>query len=628
MCGIAGCYRKNGEASATLLDKMLRQLRHRGPDASGKVTLLDGTLSIGMNRLAIHDLGTTGEQPFVSLDGRYILIFNGEIYNFRELKKKISHKYNFVGQSDTEVLFALLQIHGVETTLRQLDGMFAFAFFDNAEQKLTLVRDPIGEKPLFVYQKNNEVAFASELKAFGDGVFDLTIDEDSLIDFMKLGYTVTPDTIYKNIKQLSPGSLIEFSFYSHEIKTGISVYKKYNEIAVSSTSESEILSKVEAALSKSVLQRLDSERPVGVFLSGGIDSALVAYKAQEYSQSSIKTYSIGFDQPDYDESGTAAEIAKQIGANHYKTILGPSEYLNFFESTKSCLDEPIGDPAFFATGLLSKHASADVGVVLTGDGADELFFGYGRHTKSLLFNIIRYVNALGGQNFDSILSSNAFLPIVRAFLGPFGVQIDHRVSRLRSLLQHKSIHLNYEALVSPIYPVDFETHVPSRDSALKERVSFLDPTLTRWLDFSHYLPDNTFRKTDRATMSYSIEARAPFVSRELVELALASPHEMHTRHNTPKFILRQLAAKYFGQNFSRLPKKGFGIPLDFWLRGELRDWCQSSIEAFIDLQLPQINNSSFSQSYELWQSSDGRPTSLSGASVWRAAILAQFLNLK
>jgi len=572
---------------------MANVLQHRGPDDSGLWLDADCGVALGHRRLAIVDLSPEGHQPMISTSGRYVIVFNGEIYNFEELRSDLG-RVPFRGHSDTEVMLAAFDQWGIERAVGRFNGMFAFALWDRNLRQLYLCRDRIGEKPLYYGWVDGAFVFASELKSIRvHPRFDNTIDRDALALFMRHGYIASPYSIYKNIYKLPPAGLLTVKTGSGKPEIGVRQYWSARQTAEDGCerglagSEQEMLEQTHALLSDSVRLRMVADVPVGAFLSGGIDSSLIVALMQAQTTQPVRTFSIGFHQERYNEAHFAKAVANRLGCTHTELYVTPEETMAVIPRLPHLFDEPFADSSQIPTFLVSELARRDVTVSLSGDGGDELFGGYNRYR--LLKTIWQYLRlvpvgvrrqlsaamlgaaARGGTHANGVLRES-----------PRSSKLNKARDRLVKLadligvrdedalyLRHMS-HWQAPSTIA-LNSVDLPT-------ALTDQVHWaaLDKFLYKMMyrDLVTYLPDGILVKVDRASMGVSLESRIPLLDHRLVELSWRLPMSMKMRNAKGKWVLRQLLKRYIPEQLFERPKTGFGIPVDEWLRGPLREWAE------------------------------------------------------
>jgi len=589
MCGIAGVLTTNNQIDLTgTINTMVDAIPHRGPDAHGNWVDEQQGIALGHTRLSILDLSESGAQPMVSLSGRYIVSFNGEIYNFLEIKKELSSfGYQFKGHSDTEVLLTAIQHYGIKEGVTKLHGMFAIALWDRELSELTLIRDRVGEKPLYYGQSGNTIFFGSELKCFFDlPFFTKSIDQKVVGLYLKYKYIPSPYTIFESVNKLEPGCYLT-------IQRGQAISsvesKKYwdpqnfleNSLCDLGVSPStSYIDVVENELTNVIGRQMVSDVPLGAFLSGGIDSSLVVALMQKQTKEKIKTFTIGFDEKNFNEAIYAKKVAQHLGTDHHELYLRPNEIGEAITKMPDIYDEPFSDVSQVPTYLVSKFAKEFVTVVLSGDGGDELFYGYGRYNqfinrwKKFGQSPIYYPFGIleRGAGFSSLLEKlainsrgGAFVSGIRSLLG------------FSSIMSSKNASLAYSASLSAWKePTNL---VRSGNKSTKNFAHFNNinsafdlERLIPFLDFTNYLPDDILVKVDRAAMANSLETRVPMLDHKFVELAFGLPFSEKWDGQKGKIILKTILGKYVPHSLFERPKMGFGVPIGTWLKGELKEW--------------------------------------------------------
>ncbi|MDA9550100.1 asparagine synthase (glutamine-hydrolyzing) [bacterium] len=598
MCGFAGFYAgKWGFNSTDICKNMIKRLHHRGPDDSGIWVSNEDDVTFGHVRLSIQDLSSAGHQPMASLCGRYIIVYNGEIYNHKDIRKELSsinYSIKWNGHSDTETLLSAISVWGVEESIKRCVGMFAFAIWDKFKHELILGRDRLGEKPLYYGWQGNTFLFGSELKALREHpAFLNVIDRDALCLFFRHNTIASPHSIYKGIHKLLPGSVLYLRKGSNEpiIKKYWSI-KSVAEIGSSSLflgDEKEALISLEQIMSQAVSGQMISDVPLGAFLSGGVDSSIVTALMQANSISPIKTFSIGFSEQGYNEAEHAKAVAKYLGTDHTELYVSSSEALDVIPRLATMFDEPFSDSSQIPTYLVSSMAKNHVTVALSGDGGDELFAGYNRHFRAksiwkrisyLPLPIRKLVSKMmlmvPPQTWNQLY--RMLTPIIPAHL-QFNLP-DDKMQKLAEVLSVDSPESMYRSLVSHWkYPENIvlgskEPITILTDSSRFANLSDFENKMM-FQDMVSYLPDDILTKVDRAAMAVSLETRVPMLDHRLVEFAWQLPLHMKIRNGEGKWLLKQLLYKYVPNTLIDRPKMGFGVPIDSWLRGPLRDWAES-----------------------------------------------------
>lgn len=560
MCGICG-YRSTKRISSEKLKQMNDTMYHRGPDDCGIWEDMSKGQAVGFaqRRLSILDLSELGHQPMLSGDGNIVITYNGEVYNYRELRRELMDKgYPFQSECDTEVLIAAYQEWGCDC-FAKLNGMFAAAIYDKKADRIVLVRDRMGKKPLYYYHAGQDFVFASELKpimAFPG--FPKAIHKEMVGKFLCNKYLEAPFSIFENTYKMIPGTYLVFQ--NNEIKIeyywDIVEKKKTGEIAAFQD-ENTALAEMETLLLDAVAKRLIADVPAGTFLSGGIDSALVTAAAQKVSDGRIKSFSIGFYEKERNEAAFSAAIAKHIGTQHKELYIGDAEILEMIRDLPRYYDEPFSDSSQLPTMLVSKMASEDITVVLTGDGGDELFCGYKMYDWTYVAQKADWLGMLFGQIPGMKGLIDKFPPEMRALLRnrdeDFKTQLftDVMIEEAGRLLGIQCENIKFQQ---------------------EKRLKYADWQERRMLlDMMTYLPDEVLAKTDRASMKYSMEVRCPFLDYRFVEQSFKIPQALKYHSFHKKYILKQLTYRYVPQALLDRPKMGFGVPLRKWLRTVLKE---------------------------------------------------------
>ena len=593
MCGITGFLetRSSGADPLAVVTSMTRQLAHRGPDDEGVWFDPSAGIALGQRRLSILDLSPLGHQPMFSLSGRFVLVFNGEIYNFAAIRAELaSSGAAFRGGSDTEVMLAAFERWGVSASLSRFNGMFAFALWDRSTRRLTLARDRFGEKPLYFGWTPSAFLFASELKAlhcYPD--FDAAIDRDVLALYFRYNYIPGPYSIYKGIQKLPPGTWLEIDSRRPGSSLHPTPYWSAHQIVEAGqqrpfpTSEDELTDALDLQLRSTVQSRMVSDVPLGAFLSGGVDSSLVVSMMQECSARPVKTFTIAFEDPSYNEANHARAVAGHLRTDHTELRVTPSEALGVIPYLAGIYDEPFADASQIPTLLIASLAREHVTVALTGDGGDELFGGYTRYSwhdtlLRLLMRVPSGARGIASGVLDTVprfVWESAFR--VLGPLTPRGLRQRNpaeNVQRLRAILRAADSDDVYRQLVS-IWPDPSSIVKGSREpDAVVIHPGLSSTTRLMLLDTMSYLPDDILVKVDRASMSVALEARAPFLDHTLFEFAARLPLGMKMRSGQGKWILRRVLDRYVPRTMIERPKAGFAVPLDDWLRGRLRPWAE------------------------------------------------------
>jgi len=594
VCGFVGYFDPNGirDDSQGLIESMTARLVHRGPDSEGSWVDKEGGIALGFRRLSILELSPSGHQPMLSRNGRFVIVFNGEIYNHLELRHELAGPW--VGRSDTETLLAAVEHWGIAKTLRRLNGMFAFAFWDRQEHKLTLARDRLGEKPLYYGANKGIIRFASELKALrSDNRFRPAVDRSALASYLRHGYVPAPLSIYDEMRKLLPGTYLTFapsSIGSAEDFPGPVCYWSLNEVATAGRdaaffgSDEEAVDALEEALTRSVKLQSIADVPLGAFLSGGVDSSLVAALLQKQAPARVQTFTIGFDEPKYDESTYARAVADHLGTDHVELRVRSPDALSVIDRLPAMFDEPFGDSSAIPTFLVSQLARQSVTVSLSGDGGDELFAGYWRY--HFLHGIrTRLARAPGVIRSGMSVGLNA-ASVVADALGP-----RLSVGRHASLGRLRLLQAACQPTIAPLYrestslwrrpdsaTVSYEGEAQAGLLADIPAGFRDDYEIMMYVDSLSYLPDDVLTKVDRAAMAASLESRAPMLDKNLVEFAWHLPMKYKFRDGEGKWLLRRLLERYVPRHLIDRPKMGFGVPIGEWLRGPLLEWAQDLLD--------------------------------------------------
>lgn len=555
MCGITGFYSQSSRFSEDNLKQMTSAIQHRGPDAAGYY--FERTIGLGHRRLSIIDLSSSANQPMESHSGRYVICYNGEIYNFQQIAKGLNVKLKT--KSDTEVILEAFEQYGVEF-VNQLQGMFAIAIYDKVDEKLFLFRDRLGIKPIFYYWDGKDFAFASEIKALTTLNFNLKVNKSAISKFLYLGYIPQPETIYGKIFKFPSGS------YAVVNKQGISFNSYWHPDEKVSreliTDEATAKKELKQLLVQSVEKRLISDVPIGTFLSGGIDSSLVTAIAQSITKEPVKTFSIGFKENKFNEATYAREVANYLGTDHHEFIVSEQDTLKLVEDYFNAYDEPYADSSGFPTMLVSKLAREYVTVTLSGDGGDELFYGYGAYQwanrlSNPAVQLFRKPIAFGLSQL-----SNRHKRAAKVFQYPDKTSIkSHIFSQEQYFFSQKEI----DQLLTTDYnfKIDIdETHNTARNLSPVEAQALFD--------LKHYLKDDLLVKVDRASMKYSLETRVPLLDHEVVEFALNLSQDLKIKDGVQKYLLKQVLYDYVPKKYFDRPKWGFSIPMVKWLKSDLK----------------------------------------------------------
>ncbi len=611
MCGIAG-FRSIGarlapDALGRIVRAMTDTLVHRGPDDADQWLDPDAGLALGHRRLSIIDLSAAGRQPMVSACGRYVVTYNGEIHNFRELRAQLEqHGHAFRGHCDTEVLLAALAEWGVFETLPRLNGMFAFALWDRQRRCLTLARDRTGKKPLYYGWCGDSFLFGSELKALrAHPAFDPKIDRDALGLFVQYSWMPAPYSIYAGIRQLPAGTLLTVEDHASS-HAAPEAYWSAREIAVrgsrtpATMSLEQATDALEAVLREAVSRRMVADVGLGAFLSGGIDSSVVVALMQSVSSKPVQTFSIGYHEERFNEAEHAKAIAAHLGTDHTELYVTPADCLEVIPKLPTLYDEPLADYSQIPTFLVSRLARQKIKVALSGDGGDELFGGYdvypshlrhwqrqlddGRHWPPLarrgLANVMSSLGSGGRRAFGIDEGGDTGLGPFRAKLAKRLGWLEKRGRRILPFDSGAALHASRRARIQRSDQLVLRARpVPSGLTDPSGWAEVSDPLLGMMLvDFTTYMADDILTKVDRASMGVSLEVRCPLLDPAVIELAWSLPHTMRIGPTGGKQILQNLLARHVPRHLFERPKQGFSVPVGEWLTDPLRDWAEALLD--------------------------------------------------
>ncbi len=591
MCGITGfvdlsARRLSNTELVPTVTRMAEAISHRGPDDQGVWVEAETCVALGFRRLAILDLSPTGHQPMLSADERYVIVYNGEVYNFEELREKLDPLgHPFRGTSDTEVMLAAIVQWGLKEAVRRFNGMFAIALWDRQQKVLHLIRDRLGVKPLYYGWSNGVFLFGSELKALrAHPAFEAEIDRNSLSLFLRHSYIPVPHSIFKNINKLPPGTILSLPIHGGKQDGTLTTYWSAEEVVEQGMRDpfrgtaEQAVDELDGLLRESVRLRMIADVPLGAFLSGGIDSSCIVALMQAQSRLPVKTYTIGFHEGSYNEAEYAKAIAAHLGTDHTELYITPETAMAVIPRLPAMYNEPFSDPSQIPTFLVSQLARQHVTVSLSGDGGDELFGGYTRYSRA---NLVR--NLICG--IPSPVRDAAGEFISRVSFGqnqPF--EINNKFYFLAEMLksgQADGIYLRAMSHWAQPDAVVINGYEPL--TLLRSPTSWpLIPDFVQrmmYLDLMTYLPDDVLVKLDRASMHVSLESRVPYLDdHRVVEFAWRLPLDFKVRDRKRKWILRQVLYRYIPKEMVERPKMGFGIPVAAWLRGELREWAESLLD--------------------------------------------------
>ncbi len=591
MCGFGGMFFFN-KFNKEEFYKMSKSLNFRGPDSNGQFIDLESSICLFHNRLSILDLSDAGNQPMSSFSKRFLIVYNGEIYNHKNIRKILKDKYNFdkwIGHSDTETLVNSIELNGIKDTLNICEGFFSFALWDKKNKELIIARDKIGEKPLYFGFNNSSFYFGSDLFPFKHSKnFKTEIDNNSLKLYFKLNYIPAPFTIYKGIKKLLPSHYMKISLNNRNPKF-VKYWDLNNNTKINKNySEKDLEKIIYSKLEKNVKKQLLSDVPVGSFLSGGLDSSIVSYLMQKNSIDKIKTFNIAFDNSNYDESNFASKIAHHIGSDHNTIVVGNNDFEDAILNINNIFSEPFSDSSQLNSYIISKVAKKSVSVILSGDGGDEGFAGYNRHlvAKNLFFlNKLIPTKLRGIINqlipYSLLNNDNSFLFKIFAKINKnYKIKnLPHRLLKLNKTITSKDyddIYLNFFVNhVSNFYNFDnFD------NKFLKENINLningLNDILTQ--DINLYLSNDIMCKVDRSSMFNSLETRMPLADADFLSYLNSIDYSKKVVKNNPKHILKNISNKIFPQELIERPKMGFEVPLDKLLKNNFREWSEDLLK--------------------------------------------------
>lgn len=591
MCGFVGCL-SSLDLNSGVFQKMTGSLMHRGPDDFNIWQDYTSGISLGHQRLSILDLSSAGSQPMISSNGRFVMVYNGEMYNHLEnrlLLKNQGFSIIWKGHSDTETLIELIAAFGIEKALILSKGMFSLALWDKQTNTLSLARDRFGEKPLYYGWQGDSFLFGSELKALKfHPQFLNIIDPNALGLFFQYNYIPSPHSIYKGIYKLNPGNIFSLSLNNKEgilfpyWSTSEVVYHGACNPFLGSTKEA--ISEIENRLAASVKSQLMADVPLGAFLSGGIDSSLIVSIMQSFSKKPVKTFTIGFEENNFNEAPFAKKIASFLGTNHSELYISSKDCINVIPLLSNIYDEPFADSSQIPTYLVSKLAASTVKVSLSGDGGDELFGGYNRylfannfwdklnHFPTSLRKVLScLLNSVSPETWNLILNNVHVLLPQSLKVNNIGDKI-HKASNILASSSIDEvyfkllIHWSDPGLLLNMHFLNTQNMLPGKESKLNN----IEKMMLK--DLLSYLPDDILCKVDRSSMSVSLESRIPFLDHHLFEFSSKLPISLKIKQGSSKWILKEILKKYLPVHLVERPKMGFALPIDQWLRGPLKDW--------------------------------------------------------
>ncbi|WP_121357546.1 asparagine synthase (glutamine-hydrolyzing) [Flavisolibacter nicotianae] len=574
MCGLTGFCDFNKRLNAEHLAKANDTLVHRGPDSGDQAFFPESAVNIGFGhrRLSIMDVSSNGSQPMFSDDGNVVIILNGEVYNFKEIREDlVARGYSFHSDSDTEVVLKAYQEYGINS-VQKFIGMFAYAIYDKPKQLLYLLRDRAGVKPLYYYHKNGNLLFASELKAiYAYPAFEKEISKQAVSLYFKYGYIRAPHTIFRNTYKLRPGHYLQVDLKSRQVKEVqyYNVLDFYNKPKLR-IGEEEAAEEVEKLFTSAFQYRMVSDVPVGVFLSGGYDSGVVTAILQKNNTQKIKTFTIGFNEEKYNEAPHAKAMANYLGTDHHEHYCTTKEALDIFPTIPDIYDEPFGSSSAIPTTLVSQFARKHVTVSLSADGGDEIFAGYHRyqHLHKVNSALERSPQFLRKAGKALINASTAVLPPIKKV---------HKIGRMSEILNSYgnygladiySQQYTIRELASLMPGSDVELGLYDDLGKINNENDFINTCLA--LDYNSYMIDDILVKVDRATMSVGLEGREPLIDHRIVEFVSQLPSNLKYNNGEKKYLLKKITHKYIPKEMMDRPKTGFGIPVSQWLRNELK----------------------------------------------------------
>ena len=637
MCGLAGVLlsERTSVPISDIVDDMAATLAHRGPDSGGSWVDTQQGVGFSHRRLSIVDLSEHGHQPMVSRNERYVLAYNGEIYNHLEVRARLEKETGPVrwqGHSDTETIIEAVAHWGLDTTLKELVGMFALALWDRECGELTLARDRIGEKPLYFGLSQRTLAFGSELKALRKVPgWALTINPQTVASFMRVGYVPEPHSIFQSVSKVPAGTSITITkndVLSNQIPSPRTYWSfvdiAKNGLALQSEKPSltDAVDTLEKLLSHSIEGQLMGDVPVGAFLSGGIDSSTVVALMQNLSRAPVRTFSIGFDEAGFDESHYAEAVARHLGTDHYSMTVSSKDAESVIPKLAEIYDEPFADSSQIPTYLVSKLAREKVTVSLSGDAGDELFSGYNRYSSGARrWGLVSRVPRIAREAISQSIARTspeflnaALSPILGRLSSSFGRQPGDKLHKAARVLPARTARELYDGLNSTSNPDEVLLKPLQLEGAYSESWPVNSDLVHQMmaLDTLGYLPGDILVKVDRASMTHSLESRMPFLDHRVVEFAWSLPLEMKISKGESKVVLRRVLEKHVPRALFERPKMGFGIPLAEWLRGPLRQWAedlltQKSLNSSGFFKVPEVRkqwedhlNHSRNHQYSLW----------------------------
>jgi asparagine synthase (glutamine-hydrolysing) len=601
MCGITGILTRGRDADdlACLVTRMAGTIEHRGPDDSGIWVNAERGVALGFRRLSIIDLSALGHQPMRSASGRFTIIFNGEVFNHLEMRRELERLgATFRGHSDTEVLLAAFEQWGIEAAVRRFVGMFGIAVWDATNRSLTLIRDRLGIKPLFVYARPGLVTFGSELKTLAAGPsFDRTLDRDAVTDFLRYLYVPGPRTIYRHVVKLPPGTTLTISDAEAALPEPVP-YWSVEDAARRGlgdqlvASEDEVVQEFQRLLTEAVTMRMQADVPLGALLSGGIDSTTVVALMQRASERRVKTFSVAFAEREFNEAPHAARLARHLGTDHTEILLTGRDALAVVPKLAEIFDEPHADTSQIPAFLVCEVARRDLTVALTGDGGDEVYGGYNRYAygRRMLARmgyvpsparhaLAAAIGSIGADSWNTTYHAvSALLPRSLQQRRP-----GEKLHKIANLMGSDSVAGMYRSLVSAWQrPEELVIGGRKLDGTLERVLQSSSPAalVDRMMlaDQLTYLPDDQLAKVDRVSMAVSLEVRVPLLDHRLVEFAWRVPARMKIRGGKGKWILRRVLYDLVPMEMVERPKQGLSVPIGEWLRGPLKGWADDLLD--------------------------------------------------
>ncbi len=598
MCGITGFWQPPRDAADVLqaiAGRMTDTIVHRGPDDAGVWVDAAAGVALGFRRLSIIDLSPLGHQPMQSVEQRYTVVYNGEIYNYRDLRAELqSRGHSFRGSSDTEVMLAGFSAWGIEATLKRIAGMFGIAVWDAETQALTLARDRVGKKPVYFGRAGDAWVFGSELKTIrAFPRFQPEIDRDALLQFLRHTYVPAPRSIYRGIHKLLPGHFVRLTRNADAVLTcywDAAAMARDGQAHPHQLTDADAVDQLDALLRDAVGRRMVADVPLGAFLSGGLDSSTIVALMQAQSASPVKTFTIGFEVAGYNEAEAAKAVAAHLHTDHTELYVSAEQTMAVIPKLASIYDEPFADSSQIPTYLVSQLARSQVTVSLSGDGGDELFTGYNRYFWAPgIWNRAKYLPARVRAAMCSAVEHISPQTLDRAYAlaepalpQSWRVRLaGDKVHKLAAVMRASDPMDLYRRLTSAWQQPESVVVGGTEPAALTDRPYLPDGFCERmmFVDLLTYLADDILVKVDRASMAVSLEARAPLLDHRVVEWAWRLPHHQRVRGGAAKWLLRQVLYRYVPKALVERPKMGFGVPVDHWVRGPLREWAEDLLSA-------------------------------------------------